>query len=116
MKQYIELDDVIAIIEARQDVLRRKRLTSALECFYTTGELFELEGAKDDIRSLPAADVVEIVHARWEPVAYITHCSCGKSYPSTKYRCSACKHVAERQPFGLKHCPYCGARMDLEER
>lgn len=60
----------------------------------------------------PLKDVQPVVHGKWEPVRYTTHCSCGKSYETYHYLCTACNHVAYAQPYGLKYCPNCGAKMD----
>ena len=59
-------------------------------------------------------DVQPVVHGKWEPVRYTTHCSCGKSYETYHFLCTACNHVAYAQPYGLKYCPNCGAKMDKE--
>jgi len=62
-----------------------------------------------EVRAMPAADVVPVVHAHWIKA---------KSYG--EYQCSNCRgydmncsdyystHIANEQDF----CPYCGARMD----
>lgn len=66
------------------------------------------------IETEPSADVALVVHGTWEPVRYTTHCSCGKSYETYHFLCTACNHVAYAQPYGLKYCPNCGAKMDKE--
>ena len=48
---------------------------------------------------------------KWKPVDYTAHCSCGKSYKTVHYKCSACNRVAFAQPYGLTFCPNCGADM-----
>lgn len=53
-------------------------------------------------------------HGKWKPVKYNAHCSCGKSYGTYHFLCSACNHIAYSQPYGLTYCPNCGARMDKE--
>lgn len=53
-------------------------------------------------------------HGKWKPVKYNAHCSCGKSYGTYHFLCSACNHIAYSQPYGLTYCPNCGARMDEE--
>ena len=59
------------------------------------------------IRNAPAADVVEVQHGRWSPVAFcIGICT-------TKYRCSICKQY-ENVDRAYKYCPNCGARMDAK--
>lgn len=53
---------------------------------------------------LPAADVVEVVHARWE-----------KIYDEplvNKYRCTNCKAEKMRDNY----CPNCGAKMKGERK
>ena len=67
------------------------------------------------IETEPSADVAPVVHGKWKPVRYTTYCSCGKSYETYHYLCTACNHVAYAQPYGLKYCPNCGAKMDKEE-
>ena len=66
------------------------------------------------IETEPSADVAPVVHGKWKPVRYTTYCSCGKSYETYHYLCTACNHIAYAQPYGLKYCPNCGAKMDKE--
>ena len=66
------------------------------------------------IETEPSADVAPVVHGKWKPVRYTTYCSCGKSYETYHYLCTACNHVAYAQPYGLKYCPHCGAKMGKE--
>ena len=66
------------------------------------------------IETEPSADVAPVVHGKWKPVRYTTYCSCGKSYETYHFLCTACNHVAYAQPYGLKYCPHCGAKMDKE--
>lgn len=53
---------------------------------------------------LPAADVVEVVHARWETI------------PGTKSRkhCTNCDFSGPEYIKFYSHCPNCGAKMDGE--
>lgn len=64
---------------------------------------------------MPAADVAPVAHGKWTPVKYNAHCSCGKSYGTYHFLCSACNHIAYSQPYGLNYCPNCGAKMDGDE-
>ena len=64
------------------------------------------------LKSVPAADVAPVRHGKWTPVKYNAHCSCGKSYGTYHFLCSACNHIAYSQPYGLNYCPNCGAKMD----
>lgn len=67
------------------------------------------------ISGLPAADVAPVRHGKWKPVKYNACCSCGKSYGTYHFLCSACNHIAYSQPYRLTYCPNCGARMDKED-
>ena len=66
---------------------------------------------RDTLDEVPAADVVEVRRGKWTAKMYTAHCSCGKSYQTAKYECSACKRIADMQPYGLNFCPNCGADM-----
>lgn len=51
------------------------------------------------------ADVVHVVHARWENYSPIT------------IKCSRCGHVIHDWRYSeCKYCPNCGARMDGERK
>lgn len=67
------------------------------------------------LKASPAADVAPVRHGKWTPVKYNAHCSCGKSYGTYHFLCSACNHIAYSQPYGLNYCPNCGAKMDGDE-
>ena len=56
------------------------------------------------IRELPAADVAEVVHARWERVRSNWYCTgCNKGYRITK---------GAPMASSFAYCPNCGAKMD----
>lgn len=60
------------------------------------------------IDAIPAADVAEVRHGRWEflgPNRLIKSCMCGT--------CSVC-HVRSVYIVNTAICPNCGARMDKE--
>lgn len=55
-----------------------------------------------DIKELPAADVLEVVHGEWK---------LGKS--GVVYLCSCCGYAAyPREEEEWNYCPCCGAKMD----
>ncbi len=57
-----------------------------------------------EISSLPAADVAEVGHARWERVRSNWYCTgCNKGYRITK---------GAPMASGFSYCPNCGAKMD----
>lgn len=68
-------------------------------------EIPYLQAAKvlREVSDAPAADVDPVVHGRW-----IYYPDCGVT------RCSHCGWSIE-ECWESKHCPECGARMDLEE-
>lgn len=62
--------------------------------------------AVECILAEPAADVITVVHGRWEwlgPNRLVTDCMCGT--------CSACK-VRSKYIVNTMLCPNCGAKMD----
>ena len=64
--------------------------------------------ANDVITRIPAADVAEVRHGRWERVSTA-------SGIISRVRCSVC---AGTQPLTFENmpcCPTCGARMDEED-
>ena len=67
------------------------------------------ESAYEDIQAMPAADVVPVVHARWEDVFQDGPCSWSG-------KCSECRVRNDIPPLLLAHyCPNCGAKMDKED-
>ena len=56
------------------------------------------------IRELPAADVAEVVHARWKRVRSNWYCTgCNKGYRITK---------GAPMASSFSYCPNCGAKME----
>lgn len=87
MKEYIER-------AAALDVVKR-----------TSGDYV---AAWSEIAHIPAADVAEVKHGRWEflgPNRLIKSCMCGT--------CSVC-HVRSKFISNIAICPTCGAHMDEE--
>ena len=58
------------------------------------------------LQNLPAADVAEVRHGRWEMAP------CNGVYDM---RCSACGFCPGIRFFSSNYCPDCGARMDKED-
>ena len=56
------------------------------------------------VKDLPAADVAEVGHERWERVRSNWYCTgCNKGYRITK---------GAPMASGFSYCPNCGAKMD----
>nr|DAE52912.1 MAG TPA: RimK-related lysine biosynthesis protein, Probable-dependent amine/thiol ligase family Amino-group [Caudoviricetes sp.] len=63
-----------------------------------------------DLLTVPAADVVPVVHGRWEHSRYE---DCSEQFELVK--CSQCNHEAYAMAFyvrGGNYCPNCGAKMN----
>ena len=55
----------------------------------------------EQIANLSAADVIEVVHGKWE---YDHWC---------EFKCSICGYKSQSEPRGKEnYCPNCGAKMD----
>ena len=77
---------------------------------YDTRMLYEIH---DALTGIPAADVVPVMHGKWEDKEVI-HKKCIEEWQSA--RCSACGkyHTTPYMYYfdDFKFCPNCGAKMD----
>ena len=64
--------------------------------------------AWSEIVQLPAADVAEVRHGRWERVSTA-------SGIISRVRCSVCAGTQPLTFENMPYCPTCGARMDEED-
>lgn len=64
--------------------------------------------ANDVITRIPAADVAEVRHGRWEKVSTA-------SGIISRVRCSVCAGTQPLTFENMPYCPTCGARMDEED-
>ena len=94
-KEYIEREAVIKTIKNHK--CKSKVVYSIAEVAYCVGQ--EIGEA---IRSVPAADVVEVRHAKWVS---------SEQYNGSP-ECSACFYVTNEK---TNYCPHCGCKMDKEE-
>ena len=77
-----------------------------------TEERIGADDVIEDIRSLPAADVVPVVRAKWE----FSHTT---SDGFAVVKCQNCGHEAFAIAFYVREghfCPNCGAKMETEEK
>ena len=93
--EYIEREKVVSKFEAIKN-----RGVSLKDAIYLDGVMAVLD-------TIPAADVAEVVHGKWEPGNPICPV-CGES----KFKDLDADVWADWQP---KFCPNCGARMGKEE-
>lgn len=99
MKEYIER----ALAVQELEVLRQE-----YEMHDDCDELVARR-CRDALSAVPAADVAEVRHGRWEQ-----HLQSSKVAPV--YTCSLCKlNVSGFEKRWIKYCPYCGARMEKED-
>lgn len=85
------VDEYICKADAK-DALQEKVFHNLTDEFY---------GAMQVIDEMPSADVVQVVHARWE------------NYSPVTIKCSRCGHVIHDWRYSeCKYCPNCGAKMD----
>ena len=66
----------------------------------------------DKIKSIPAADVAEVRHGRWE--AWMPD----KNGETREFICTGCRFMVEmswkQKECDYEWCPYCGCKMDKE--
>lgn len=99
MKEYIERAEALDICQKEYE----DRLRMADYCGDTVA--WDIGGT---IKGIPAADVAEVRHGRWEflgPNSLIKGCMCGT--------CSVC-HVRSVYIVNTAICPNCGAHMYKE--
>ena len=90
MAAYIDRDATVESLNAMKPFLRDR------------GQVQLLRRIMNHIGKIPVADVVPVVHGRWERM---------KAY-CTQYVCSECGDIWP--DFRSDYCPNCGARMDGE--
>lgn len=98
MKEYIEKAAVENMLETAQ------LISDGEYCGYCTEDV--------SLNSIPAADVAEVRHGRWDASDRYKFLD-----GSTCIRCTECGaalHLEEYQKYHWHYCPNCGARMDEE--
>ena len=104
MKEYIERAAVETMLENAQII------TDGENCGYCTEDV--------NLGSIPAADVAEVRHGRWNPEIHHTYIPVEYDqngdpilHEYTSFRCSLC---GREEPKEEPYC-HCGARMDKED-
>lgn len=100
-KEYIERKSIVDSIRKEFDFHYQIPIDSADRAVQNI-----VNRAKRIVQEIPAADVVEVVHARWDE----------DKYPFCNV-CMECGLVIDRTCIKynsgkLNYCPHCGARMD----
>ena len=65
---------------------------------------FDWDKAKQALASVPAADVVPVVHGRWGTGRFNLETG------NYEEQCTRCRNFSEE--YGKPYCPNCGAKMD----
>lgn len=84
------------------DYIRREAAKAQIRKAYTRIE--DRVAINCVINDVPAADVVEVRHGRWDRVDY------GNGLYN--YHCSSCRHIP-RENTRSNYCPNCGAKMEV---
>lgn len=67
-------------------------------------ESCEADCLREIIESVPAADVVAVVHGRWGTGRFNLETG------NYEEQCTRCRNFSEE--YGKPYCPHCGAKMD----
>lgn len=91
-----------------KECIEREAALKAFEPQYGDwSECWSAEEIKPKLESIPAADVVEVIHAHWV--------ECGDNQPVSSdkvYCCSNCKGNKRLKHQFKPFCELCGAKMD----
>ena len=110
MAEYIEREAVLSVIEyiRTKYLVNYNRKTKWSQFWADTIRYFEKK-----VKSLPAADVVEVRHGEWFLVEY-EYLVCGKCGDWYYTGCESTAEAKEKLRNGdtPNYCPNCGAKMD----
>ena len=59
--------------------------------------------------------VAFFIHRGWNPISIfgLVLMLAGLVIHAVKFRCPACgRHISDRVPLGITHCPFCGAELE----
>ena len=106
-KEYIEREALEVALNHRLNFLMAE---NGEYDHYTSG----FDEAVTRVENFPAADVVEVRHGRWE--AWMPD----KNGETREFICTGCRFMVEmswkQKECDYEWCPYCGCKMDKEER
>ena len=107
MTEYIEREALEVALNHRLNFLMAE---NGEYDHYTSG----FDEAVTRVENFPAADVVEVRHGRWE--AWMPD----KNGETREFICTGCRFMVEmswkQKECDYEWCPYCGCKMDKEER
>ena len=85
--------------------IKREQALKLIESAETWG--WSMSTLYDEMQDLPAADVVPVIHGKWE----LRHEGYGHYWECSVCSTNPCIYVTRNTKF----CPNCGAKMDLED-
>ena len=88
----------------KKEYIEREAARDLLEAAWMDD--WNLSYSNDRLDEIPAADVVEVIHAHWVKPTKIG----GRSVDVP--HCSHCKEIPCGVDMNTHYCPYCGAKMD----
>ena len=98
--KYIEKQEVIEAVKAHSGSSQTQE---------STPHLMLKDEIKYIVDDMPAADVAQVVHGKWEKISEPDEDG------NVWYRCPICLHNDKQSPgIEVPYCWYCGAKMDLE--
>lgn len=108
MAEYIERETILdAISEQRRFYLHERDGETDMEKLYLLwGSDNALTTMEDIMSDIPTADVAPVVHGKWVVGGVHGNGVIGN------WKCDICKGVSLKETL---YCPYCGAKMTLEE-
>ena len=115
-KEYIEREALKEDLKESYDRLRAiyDSFTYDEDKQICAGQLTTFTEAILRVKDAPAADVVEVRHGRWE--AWMPD----KNGETREFICTGCRFMVEmswkQKECDYEWCPYCGCKMDKEER
>lgn len=108
--EYIRKNDVYNLKNAFSSLIKEESTKhDGIEwVIYNRASESALNMIERGVQEIPAADVVEVVHAKWVFNGICTSCSaCGSNKPTKAHD----HKLASRE---VRFCYFCGAKMDLE--
>lgn len=119
MVEYIDREAAIAIIEEKQKELCPVGRYGRGYVYGTDIEKFDaLDKIINDLENIPAADIAEVYHARWEEADWHEYdAQSGEtiSFPKAAIVCSNCRNAFKKDALWKRNsCPNCGAKMDTQ--
>lgn len=105
MPEYIERENAMQFVKKHMTEVNKENTIRIVS------EVYEMatRHATDYLRFIPAADVVEVKHGKWQ---HFNHNSKART-------CSVCNISQTVNVYNNKvmfnYCPYCGAKMDKKE-